>query len=292
MPQRKKVLIVDDAEISRSLLSDMLSEEYDISEASNGLEAAAQLNRFHAEISLVLLDIVMLALLLCGALILTAYQNETARTVARISRVYLQEMTKQIDGYFKTNMDSQLAQLRTIALYLSQTEIENEEELRHFLHQVQKENGFDQAAVISDKGMAYAADRTFPASSKITEQDRLLFGEEPLISFNETIWDADMLLLGLPIKKKAFGDENLAAIVIGIDASVLDQRLALGKEGTDSYTSIIARDGSFVIASNYKEAPKYGANFFSTLSARAEFDKGYSLEAPKGQIAGGGENPP
>lgn len=56
---RNKVLIVDDAEINRSLLSDMLSEEYDILEAANGLEAMAQLNRFHAEISLVLLDIVM-----------------------------------------------------------------------------------------------------------------------------------------------------------------------------------------------------------------------------------------
>ncbi|MGP8313107.1 diguanylate cyclase [Enterocloster aldenensis] len=57
--KRYKVLIVDDAEINRSLLSDMLREEYDILEASNGVEAVTLLNHYHSEISLALLDIVM-----------------------------------------------------------------------------------------------------------------------------------------------------------------------------------------------------------------------------------------
>lgn len=59
MPKRYKVLIVDDAEINRSLLADMLSDEYDILEAADGVEAMSLLNHYHAEISLVLLDIVM-----------------------------------------------------------------------------------------------------------------------------------------------------------------------------------------------------------------------------------------
>ena len=36
---KNKILIVDDAEINRSLLADILSVEYDIMEASNGVEA-------------------------------------------------------------------------------------------------------------------------------------------------------------------------------------------------------------------------------------------------------------
>lgn len=59
MPIRYRVLIADDAEINRSLLMDMLSEEYDVLEAVNGAEALKLLNQFHTEISLVLLDIVM-----------------------------------------------------------------------------------------------------------------------------------------------------------------------------------------------------------------------------------------
>lgn len=56
---RKKILIVDDSELNRSLLSDMLSSEYDILEAENGMEATAIMHSSESEIALVLLDIVM-----------------------------------------------------------------------------------------------------------------------------------------------------------------------------------------------------------------------------------------
>ena len=56
---KKKILIVDDSEMNRSLLSDMLSDEFEILEAENGLEASAILQNQEQEISLMLLDIVM-----------------------------------------------------------------------------------------------------------------------------------------------------------------------------------------------------------------------------------------
>ncbi len=56
---KRKILIVDDSEINRSLLSDMLSDEYEIIEAENGMEAAAILHEREQEISLMLLDIMM-----------------------------------------------------------------------------------------------------------------------------------------------------------------------------------------------------------------------------------------
>lgn len=57
--EKKKILIVDDSEINRSLLSDMLSDEYDILEAEHGMEASAILHDKEQEISLMLLDIMM-----------------------------------------------------------------------------------------------------------------------------------------------------------------------------------------------------------------------------------------
>ena len=59
MKAREKVLIVDDSDINRSLLADMLAQDYDLVEAANGLEAVALLSQQYSEISLVLLDIVM-----------------------------------------------------------------------------------------------------------------------------------------------------------------------------------------------------------------------------------------
>lgn len=54
-----KILIVDDSEMNRSILSDILSDEYDIMEACDGLQAMDLLNKYSSSISLVLLDIVM-----------------------------------------------------------------------------------------------------------------------------------------------------------------------------------------------------------------------------------------
>lgn len=57
--KKKKILIVDDTELNRSILSDMLSPEYEILEAATGTEAIAALCHYYADLSLVLLDIVM-----------------------------------------------------------------------------------------------------------------------------------------------------------------------------------------------------------------------------------------
>jgi PleD family two-component response regulator len=56
---RKHVLIVDDIEMNRELMGDLLAEEYDISYASDGLEALETLQSHKDEIDLVLLDLQM-----------------------------------------------------------------------------------------------------------------------------------------------------------------------------------------------------------------------------------------
>ena len=57
--QKQKILIVDDSEMNRSILADMLGNEYEILEAEDGAAAIAILQKRVLEISLVLLDVVM-----------------------------------------------------------------------------------------------------------------------------------------------------------------------------------------------------------------------------------------
>ena len=56
---RQTILIADDSEMNRSILTDMLGDEYDIMEAENGVEAVSLLQKYGNSISLLLLDIVM-----------------------------------------------------------------------------------------------------------------------------------------------------------------------------------------------------------------------------------------
>lgn len=57
--QKEKILIVDDSEMNRSILADMLGDEYEIMEAENGVQAVDILQKQATEISLILLDMVM-----------------------------------------------------------------------------------------------------------------------------------------------------------------------------------------------------------------------------------------
>lgn len=57
--RRQTILVVDDSDMNRAILADMLGEKYDIIEAVNGIEAIAAIRDNMARISLILLDIVM-----------------------------------------------------------------------------------------------------------------------------------------------------------------------------------------------------------------------------------------
>ena len=57
--EKQKILIVDDSEMNRALLVDILDEQYDVAEAENGMEAISLLSRQRADFSLLLLDIMM-----------------------------------------------------------------------------------------------------------------------------------------------------------------------------------------------------------------------------------------
>lgn len=56
---RNKVLIVDDVELNRDILSDMLSEDYDILTASDGRQAINIMNNQIDDISVIILDLIM-----------------------------------------------------------------------------------------------------------------------------------------------------------------------------------------------------------------------------------------
>lgn len=57
--RKEKILIADDSEMNRSILADMLSDNYEIIEAEDGVQAVSILRSGASELSLMLLDIVM-----------------------------------------------------------------------------------------------------------------------------------------------------------------------------------------------------------------------------------------
>lgn len=57
--EKQKILIVDDSEMNRALLADILEEQYDVTEAENGVQAVEILAGNENDFWFVLLDIMM-----------------------------------------------------------------------------------------------------------------------------------------------------------------------------------------------------------------------------------------
>jgi len=132
--KKQKILIVDDTEFNRALLTDMLMQEYEILEAVDGLEAITVINKHSEEISLILLDIVMprmdgfevLAILNQSGLINTipviTISSETSSI--NIDRAYDLGVT----DYIARPFDGRTVQRRvknTLLLYTKQKQLES-----------------------------------------------------------------------------------------------------------------------------------------------------------------------
>ena len=57
--RQKHILVVEDNELNREMLVDILSDQYAVHEAENGQEALDFLNQSREEIALILLDMMM-----------------------------------------------------------------------------------------------------------------------------------------------------------------------------------------------------------------------------------------
>ncbi len=131
--KRQKILIVDDSEMNRSILVDMLEGEYDTMEAEDGLQAIGILQNHSTEISLVLLDIVMPKMDGFGVLEIMQRRHwiETVPVVmisaenrsSRIDQAYELGITDFISRPF----DAQIVHRRvknTLLLYAKQNDLE------------------------------------------------------------------------------------------------------------------------------------------------------------------------
>ena len=126
---RYRILIVDDSEMNRMILSEMLKGEFEILEAENGSACLDMLNRYETKISLILLDIVMPGMNGFGVL---EYMNRNNLIgdipVIMISGEDSGEVIKQayewgVSDYIKRPFDMEVVHrrvLNTIKLYAKQ----------------------------------------------------------------------------------------------------------------------------------------------------------------------------
>lgn len=218
-------------------------------------------------------------------IMLNSYNARTHNSINRISEIYLAEITDRMTGHFTTSMDSLFAQVVTITESVDAEDLKDEAALKSFLEAQSDKNGFSYLAFLDGDGMCYTKDGSSPAAGKINSLATLLRREGRIISSDETISGDDMLLLGTPIEEVAFGENKFVAALVGMNVSDLKQKIFIQQESSISYSSVISRQGAFIVRSEYRA--NMGANFLRTIQENAQFDKGYDFEGFSSKIADG-----
>ena len=199
----------------------------------------------------------------------------------KMSGLYLQELTTQTIGHFQTSIQGQFDRLRTAAYSISEEDLESEENVADFIMRTQETNGFSFLALLDDQGYYHSSDGVFPAASKISFLNELFKGTSDLISYDETLLGDNMLLLGIPITPLQYGNTEFIAILAGRDMVSLGSQLSLKRENSQTYSSIVAKNGDFIINSSLVTSLPQSTNVFSKFEKYTVFDPGFSLEAIK-----------
>ena len=246
---------------------------------------AAQIRRSH----FVVLFITAIALA-CGVsffFLIRSSGNASEDTALEISTLYLRELNFQTIGHFETSLNAQFSQLKTAVNSITEENLRTEKHLSEYLAQVQENNSFAFLAFLDDKREYHSVDGAFPAASKISFIGQLFNGADNLISFNETILGDNMFLLGASITL-SFGDRTFIAVLAGLDADSLNRQLSLEREDAQTYSSIVATSGNYIINNTEHNTgiPK-GSNLFSKLTQYAGFDEGYSVDEIKRDFQSG-----
>lgn len=132
---RKKILIVDDSEIDRQILSNILSPDFDITETDSGYKALEKMMNRALRFDAVLLDVSMP--ILDGFSVMQIMQEKGIDSIPVI--LITSEATKEnvlkaagynVTGFIRKPFESKLILKRIRALFLMQEELEGQEENR------------------------------------------------------------------------------------------------------------------------------------------------------------------
>ncbi len=213
--------------------------------------------------------------------------NETLASGLEMNRMYLQSMAAQTVSHFDTGLEARFSNLKTVSVGLNEDDLTNQETLAAFLAQMEEYNDFDFMAYLDTDGNYYSRDGVRPAASRLSFLSDLLNGEPDQISYNEALLNENMIMMGTTVEPVEFQGRTFVAVLAGLSSEKFSAQLGLQNAEGRTYSSIVTRDGSFVVYNTYNSGLPRGTNVFSKMDSYAGFEKGYSLERMRKDFDGG-----
>ncbi len=214
----------------------------------------------------------------CFVWLIGSSEQITLSSGEEINRMYLREMTAQIDSHFDTGLNARFSALHTIADSVNDDDLESRETLTAFLQRAQEHNDFHFLAFLDENALYYSVDGIRPAASRLSFLADLLQGKSNQISYNEALLNENMILLGVTIDPIAYGENTFIAMLAGLTNESFSSHMALQSTETQTCASIVTQKGSFIIHNTFNDDLPLGTNVLTKLETYATFNEEYSLE--------------
>lgn len=233
---------------------------------------------------------VVLVLLLVGLMVLLVqYQKKVPGTINAISNTYLKEITHREISHLENNIDLQFSSMTANASTIRGEAYGEVQCLQGELSEIQKDYQYDFVALIDSEGNYCSPTEYKPAVTKINALNTLIKDKEKIIAYNESIAGNDVVLFGTPVDAFKVANHSFIALVVGVKTDALVNKLSLSDTESTSTTSIVKKDGSYMVDANAQELARAGTNLFSVLGNEAEMATGFTLDQMKKDMAEGAE---
>lgn len=188
----------------------------------------------------------------------------TTQTANQISSLYLRELSSATAKHFQTTLEYHFELADSMTQLMTEDIAGDEEQFSNFINKMKKTYEFSFLAFVDEEGYYYDGTGVFPAVSNVSFLGDLLKGESHLVSYNESIQNNDLILMGATMEPVAVGDTRFIGILMGVNTENMSKRMVLKNEQSQTYSSVVTEDGTYVAFSDVT-GQFYGSNMLTAL---------------------------
>jgi signal transduction histidine kinase/CheY-like chemotaxis protein len=211
-------------------------------------------------------------------------KDTTEEAVYGVSKLYLEELTRQKANQFTDIADSQIQQLTVTIRAIKKSDMISTKAMQNFIGQMKKNNEFDFLAMIDEEGRVYTEESSYLAASKLSILDVEVLESE--MSFHQNIDGRSLILITIPVENCFLENRRIIAAAVGMDAAAIADHLFLNEHTGRSFNNVIMPDGRYVIRTAHIHIEE-DDNLFSALEQDAHFENGTSIARWKEELKAG-----
>ncbi|WP_180326750.1 hybrid sensor histidine kinase/response regulator [Raoultibacter phocaeensis] len=208
----------------------------------------------------------------------TVTSNEAAdRTIEKINEMYLEEMSLQTIAYFDAGRESKIAQMDTIVTALRPRELD-EAALMSYLAEQKRITGFETFYLVDDQGACFSADGYVDGEYDTASILALVEGGPSMLASSDVPFEVSDIVCVDAVDPVEYGDTVFIGAIASFETSVLGSELVMSRHIGNSHSSIVAKDGTYILYSPATSNAPVDDNLFDLFASYAELGSDHSLD--------------